>query len=656
MREYVSLVIAGIVDGSIIAIAAMGLVLAYKASGIFNFAHGAIGALAAGVFFQLHEASHVGTVLSIVITLVVVGGGVGLVMERVAHVVASASTTMKIVATIGILVSITALFNLRFGGSTRAFPAFLTQKTFVVAAVHIGWSQVIVVVVGLVCAIGMTVFFRATLLGRAMRAIVDDPQLVGLVGINPSTVRRWAWIISATFAAIAGVLIAPELGLDSSSLTLLVVASFGAAAIGRFSSLPLTFLGAVVIEVLVALSTKLAASHASLQNVPTALPFAILFLVLLFSPKRWLVEVGAGLQQRLAINVGREKRASAAAKLVAVAAFIALVPTLFSSHLLAWQQGLAYMILMMSLSLLVRLSNQISLCQITFAAVGAVASYHLTTDGLPWLVALLCAGLIALPVGAFVAIPAARLSGVYLGLATLSFGMVIETAVYGTSIMFGSQPLPLVTPRPSFATGDTAYFYLIAGVAAVCYVIVALLERSRLGQMLRAKADSPVALTALGVNINLLGLVAFCFAAFLAGIAGALLGPTVGVIGQTDLQTIPTSLLLVALLVLGARNPRIGTLGAALAGAIGLIVIPAYISNYHVLQGLDLFFGVATVEAAAASTRAPGARRALRLPAWAAMGPLAGARIQTSIDVAEPVPGGEEERVVAARVGDERVR
>lgn len=643
MSEYVALVIVGIADGSIVAVAAIGLVLAYKASGIFNFAHGAIGALAAGAFYQLHDVNHLDTALSIVISLLVIGVGLGLIMERVAHLVARASTTMKIVATIGIMVSITALFNLRFGGLTRQFATFLPQNGFTVSTVNISWAQVIVVVVGIVLALGMTVFFRRTVLGRAMRAIVDDPQLVGLVGINPTRVRRWAWIISATFASLAGVLIAPNLGLDGGSLTLLVVASFGAAAIGRFSNLPLTYVGAVVIEVLVALSTKLAATHASLQNVPTALPFAVLFIVLLLSPRRWLVEVGSSLQQRAPSTVLRQSRVWATGKLIPVVVFLLLVPQLFGSHMLAWQQGVIYMILMMSLSLLVRLSNQISLTQITFAAVGAVASYHLVADGLPWTLSVLCAGLIAIPVGAFVAIPAVRLSGVYLGLATLSFGLVIESAVYTTGIMFGSNPLPLITPRPSFATGENAYYYLILVVAAICYVIVRWVERARLGQMLRYKADSPVALEMLGVRINVLPLVAFCVASFLAGVAGALLGPTVGVVATDTFPTIPTSLLLVALLVLGARNPRVGTLGASLGGAIGLIVIPAYISNYHVLQGLDLFFGVAAVEAAVASSRVTDLGQPGTLPAWAERLLPAWAR-RTPVDVAvagDADPGGD---------------
>lgn len=614
MQDYLPLVVSGVANGSLVAIAAIGLVLTYRASGIFNFAHGAIGAVAAGVFYQLHVLNGVPTAVALLVTLALVGVVFGFLMERVAHLVASASTTMKVVATIGIMISLTALFNLRFGGITQQFPDFLPQQTFRLAGVNISYEQVIAVAVGLLLAAGMTVFFRVTRLGRGMRAIVDDPSLVALTGLSPVRVRRWAWVIGVTFAAVAGVLIAPSIGLDGTTLTLLVVEGFGAAAIGRFASLPLTYLGAVAIQVAVAVLSKAAVDNPDvgvLQSAPTALPFAVLFLVLLLSPKRWFVEVGRDLQQRVVTTSAVSWRRGALT-VVPLVVFAALVPVLFGDHLLAWTRAAVFVILLMSLSLLVRLSNQISLCQMTFAAVGAAASYHLVQAGVPWAVAVLGAGLVAVPVGAVVAIPAVRLSGVYLALATLSFGLFVQAAVYDSDWMFGDDPLPLLTPRPGFALDPTTYFYLVPVVGAVCYLLVRLVERARLGQLLRAKADSPVALEALGVNVSLLPLAAFCVAAFLAGVAGALLGPTIGVVSANDFTTIPTSLLLVALLVLGGRDRRVGTLGAAVLGAIGLVVVPDYIPSYEVLQGLNLFFGVAAVEAAVASTRAVTSRRRTR--------------------------------------------
>jgi ABC-type branched-subunit amino acid transport system permease subunit len=185
----------------------------------------------------------------------------------------------------------------------------------------------------------------------------------------------------------------------------------------------------------------------------------------------------------------------------------------------------------------------------------------------------------------------------------------MQTAVYELPFMFGDSPLPLITPRPDWAVSNEAYFYLICAIGLAGYGLVRLIERARLGQLLRAKADSPIALQSLGVNISVLPLVAFCAAAFLAGVAGALLGPNIGVVGAGDFLTIPTSLMMVALLVLNGRDRRIGSLGASIGGALGLIVLPEYITSYNALQLLSLLFGVLAVEAALASTRASGGKR-----------------------------------------------
>ncbi|SHH04152.1 Branched-chain amino acid ABC-type transport system, permease component [Jatrophihabitans endophyticus] len=631
MHEYLALIVGGIANGSVVAIAAMGLVLSFKASGIFNFAHGAVGAVAAGIFYQLRVLNGVPWGLALVITLLVAGVGLGLVMERVAFFVSAASTTMKVVATVGVMISLTALFTLRFGGVKKQFPAFLPDSGFRVGGVNVGWDQLVVVVIGLAAAVGMTVFFRRTLLGRSMRAVVDDPVLLAHLGVGPSSVRRWAWIIGTVFASVAGVLIAPSLGLDGTSLTLLVVESFGAAAIGGFANLPLTYVGAVLIQVGVAVTTKWASGTDSLRSLPTVLPFVVLFLVLLLTPKRRLVEVGASLQQRVSMLPSPSWRMGAA-RLVPLVVLLVVLPELVGDHLLDWMQGVVFVILMMSLSLLVRTSNQISLCQMSFAAVGAVACYHLQDIGFPWPLAVAGAGLVAIPVGCIVAIPAVRLSGVYLALATLAFGIVMETAVYQTFLMFGADVTPLTALRPSFAQSDREYYYVLLVVLAVAFVLVRLLERSRLGQLLRGKADAPQALEALGIRNSVLQTVAFSAAAFFAGLAGAVIGPIFFVVGVGNFPTIPTSIMLVALLVLGARNPRLGTLGASVLGAVGLVVLPQYIGNSTVLSCLNLLFGLAAVEAAVASTRAlpPTSRARARLRA------LLGRPVGPAADTAAP--------------------
>src|SRR6202011_4671739 len=111
-------------------------------------------------------------------------------------------------------------------------------------------------------------------------------------------------------------------------------------------------------------------------------------------------------------------------------------------------------------------SGQVSLCQMAFAAVGAAGYVHAHQAGAPFALAVLFGGLIAIPVGAFISIPAIRLSGVYLAVATFGFGILMQNIAFPSSLMFGSNQAASA-PRPSGASGDTAYYYVVLLVAAV---------------------------------------------------------------------------------------------------------------------------------------------------------------------------------------------
>src|SRR5439155_3441582 len=113
----------------------------------------------------------------------------------------------------------------------------------------------------------------------------------------------------------------------------------------------------------------------------------------------------------------------------------------------------------------------------------------------------------------------------YLALATFGFGLLMQYLFYPQSYMFGFSGASVSAPRPSFAQGDRAYYYvLLAFVVAACALLVGI-RRSPLGRLLRAMADSPVALSTGGMNVTVLRVLVFCISAFLAGLGGALLGP-----------------------------------------------------------------------------------------------------------------------------------
>ena len=170
------------------------------------------------------------------------------------------------------------------------FPAYLPTGTFTVGTVNVGYDQAITMGVALVATILLYLFFRYARLGVAMRAVVDNPDLVNITGTNPIAVRRWSWIIGTVFAAMSGVLLAPTIGLNSLLLILLVVQAFGAAAVGYFSNLPLTYVGGLAIGIAASVSTKYVGTITWLGGLPASLPFIVLFIALLVTPKRLLVQ------------------------------------------------------------------------------------------------------------------------------------------------------------------------------------------------------------------------------------------------------------------------------------------------------------------------------------------------------------------------------
>ena len=100
-------------------------------------------------------------------------------------------------------------------------------------------------------SLALFAFFGRTRMGRAMTAVVDDPNLLALQKSNPAVVRRLSWVLGSCFATISGMLLAPKLGVSVGVLVLIVIAAYGAAAVGLFENLPLTVAGAFFIGILV---------------------------------------------------------------------------------------------------------------------------------------------------------------------------------------------------------------------------------------------------------------------------------------------------------------------------------------------------------------------------------------------------------------------
>ena len=596
MNALLPFLILGITAGSVYGLTGTGLVLTYKTSGIFNFAQGAVATTGAYAFYILHDdVLHLPAVPTALICVFVVGPVLGLGLEAMARRLADASATMQVVATIGLVLVVQGIFSATFGTLARTFPAWLPQHTVNIAGAFVGVDQMIITGIALASTVALFLFFRLTRLGLAMRGVVDNPELLDLGGTSPAAVRRWAWIIGSSFATLAGILLAPTLNLDAVVLTLLVVQAFGAAAIGRFSSLPLTYIGGLVIGIAASVATKyVVTSSAALAGLPASIPFIVLFLVLVFTPRSKLADRRVRRPRPVAVYAAPARVQLAGA--VVLGAVLLLIPHLVNAGQLPfWSDALTQVVLFLSLGLLVRTSGQVSLCQAAFAAIGATTMGHLTAGfGLPWGAALLLAGLAAVPIGALIAVPAIRLPGVFLALATFGFGVTMEQMGYPLWLMFGSSSLGQAVNRPSFAQGDIAYYYLMLAFAVLAGLLVVWLVRSRLGRLLRGMADSPVALATHGTSVMVTRVLVFCVAAFLAAVSGALFGGVVHTVTSADFTSFSSLTLLALLVIMPGREPWY-----AFGAGFALVVLPSWISTGATVgDWLNVAFGLAAVQVA----------------------------------------------------------
>jgi ABC-type branched-subunit amino acid transport system ATPase component/branched-subunit amino acid ABC-type transport system permease component len=646
-------IISGLVTGAVYGLAAVGLVLTYKTSGVFNFAHGALATFTAYLFYALHVKAGLNWPLTAFICVFVAGPILAMGFERLAKVLTGRSLALAVTSTVGVLLIVESAALLIYPQTEeRVIPVFLGTGQFTILGTTVEVSQLITFLVAILATGLLYVFFRVSRLGAAMRGVVEAPDLLEMSGTSATAVRRWAWLIGVCFAAASGVLFATLTQLDPVLLTLIVVQAFAAAALGAFTSLPLTFAGGLLIGVGSSVATKYFTSTNIWSGIPSALPFIVLFVVLLVFPRRYFRErslvvpaVRPTWTSPLPVQLG-------GGTLLLIG--LALVPTFAGIHLVDWTVAVAYIILFLSLGLLVRTSGQVSLCHVTFMAIGAVAFGHFTSSGdLPWLPALIVSVAIVIPIGAVLAIPAIRLSPLYLALATLGFGLFVQYMFYTQSFMFGATQdgIPMARPTWLGLGGDKGFYYLVLILACLSCLVVIVLNRSRFGRLLRAMADSPTAVETSGSAVRVTRVLVFCISAALAAFAGILVGVAQQSISIVSYPPLLSLTYLALVLIVAGGVPWY----AVMAGLLWVLP-PAYISSENTVYWLQILFGVSALAYAftpdsARGVPAPIARRVdaifRRRPAEA-----------PSRDLAAPVATGANGKVTAGslHVGDVSMR
>lgn len=560
-------IVIGLFSGAVYALAAMGLVLTYKTSGIFNFAFGAVAMFCAFTFSQLRDVLHITQWYSLPIVLIGVAPLLGLLSERLFRPLTAAPAEIAIVVTLGVLAFFQALAIIVYGGQSRDLPSIFPTSTFKVGStLHVGYDDLYTLLLAIGLGLGLWVLLRRTKFGMATRAVVDNRDLSALAGVRSETVSRAAWVISSIFAALVGILLSSSVGLNPYVLVLLVIYAFAPAVLGKLVSLPLAFIGGIAMGVILSVLAKYA-SNPSVADLQAAFPYLALFVLLIIYGRR-LTEVRSSVRP-LRSTPPRPISASSfgAGTILLIGAVI--LPALISGPQLSdVTMGLTVAAIGLTLVVLTGWAGQISLAQFTFVGIGAFTVGHLGgAHGGDFFSAAILGALIAIPVGLLVGLPSLRLSGLYLALATMAFALLMDNLIFNRpSVSHGYTGMAIQRPRlgPWNFASTTSFYYLCLGLLVVYAVAAMVIRRGPIGRRLQMINDSPLAASTFGVSLTLTKLMTFAACGAAAAFAGAFFAAGRQTISPSDVA-FNASLELLLLVVLGGRS-LVG--GALVAGAV----------------------------------------------------------------------------------------
>ena len=612
MSQFLSYALPGIPYGCAYALMAAGLVLTYKASGVFNLAFGAQAYVSAIVFY-VAVADGWPKWAAFVVAVVVLGPTLGYMLDRLLFQYArTAPPLVRLVPALGLLIAIPSVMQMIFGTSQRLAPPALALNPdhvyFRIGSVALTGVELLTTGVTVVVIAGLAVMFRSSALGLRMRAVVESPRMTELAGIRADRVGTFAWMLSSLLAGLAGVLLAPiYAALDPSYFTALLVAAIAAAAVGGFASLPLTLVGGVALGVVQEVIGGYLPSGTVLSSgLRPAFPFAVLAVLLVarrsFRPAGQLGDPLAACDPPPAslkppAHMTEVALGSRAFTGLLVAVFIVITLVLVPGNWeFALTQGLVFAIIFLSITLLTGMSGQISLCQASFAAVGAFTAGQLATHfGTALLLGVVAGGVLAGIVGFVVAVPSLRLGGIALALLTLSF------ALLGDNVLFqypwsGNGATGLSVPRPTIGAvnfaGSGAFFWLALVVLVVAAGLVWLLQRGSVGGQLGALRASEVGAESIGIDVRRLRVIAFMLSAALAGIGGALYASLEQTISPTDFNYEFSLVFVVVVATVGVYS-----VAGAIEAGLAYTVLQQFVNNLPDRYGslVALIFGLAAV-------------------------------------------------------------
>ena len=591
MGSWFDYTVNGLVIGNIYALLAIGLALIFGVANLINFAHGSVFTVGAYIGWAAIRTLH--TPLPVTMLIVAIGSAaVGAAIERFAlRPLHRRSRIAVLLATIGVGLVLDQVLQLAFSAEPRAMPSQLPDWQLPIGGVTIGAIDLTIAGFGVTAAALLFGFLRFSKLGWAVRATAQDPDAARQMGVDTDRVNVAVFAIASALGGVGGLLVG--MFYHSIDITMSFDATLKgmvAMLIGGLGNVPGAIAGGLILGL--SESYGVALFGTSTRNL---VAFVLMIVILVAAPNglfSWRRDLPPEPMTGTFIAPSRPLRLPRAA-LVALVAAAALFPLIWNQPYLLQTLTNALLMALMAfgLTLISGTVGQISLGHAALLAIGGYASGLLALDlGWPFVASAPAAGLITALLGTLLVLPALRMTGHYVAIATLGIGEIVALVILNwnglTHGPFGLSGIPAPAIGSIELDSPRALYWLTLALVVLFGLLQVRLLKSHLGRTWRAIREDEVAARAYGAEPLRYKALAFAFGGFGAGVAGAIAAHLYSYINHETFN-IQLSILAITVVILGGLGNVLG----AVLGALLLVGLPELLRS--TAEYRMLIYGVA---------------------------------------------------------------
>ena len=596
MQNILLFAVLGLGEGALIAALAMSVVVFYRGSGTVNLSMGAVAMVGSYLYYSVDNGAlgfRPPWWVAFIIVLIFIGI-LGTIIELgLFWPLRGSSPLAKLAASLGLLLLAQSIISIVYGNSTLSPTSVLPGNVFHLFGAVVPVDRTILAGIAIVLGVALWALYRFSPFGLSTRAAAESERYAMYAGVSPRRLSLVNSLLASIIAGAFGILVAPLITLNTTTLPLEIVPALGAALFAGFSSLGVACFAGLLMGAGASLLNYWASqswfpqSQGNPLNGLAELLFFVLVAIAMFWRGSKVPARGEITEKRMPLAPRPEHLTRfSVIGLVAGVVLLIILPYEFRQAMVNSMLGA---MICLSLIVVVGFVGQISVVQVGLAGVtGYAMSHMLTSVGGVWadfpiapLVGIGC----ALIVGFITAVASLRVRGVSLAVVTLAGMYAIENFGFGNAAWgqqnSGSPVNPLhifglnLSPTAGFRGVDgkvpsPVFGFVVLAVLILLCLLVAAIRRATIGQKMLAVRSNERAAAAAGIDVRRVKLTAFMVSALIAGICGALYAYNFQTV-SSDLFGTVNSLVIIAYAYFGGITMITGALFAGLGATQGLI-------------------------------------------------------------------------------------